>query len=82
MRTHSGNQRKPNRNEWQTAEVVAEGMGIGLQPDTMKQFRDLADPARIVEVAREVIDAGPYTADEVAAVLPFLFRQERLRPAL
>jgi Fe-S oxidoreductase len=55
------------------SEVVAEAMGIALQPDMMKRFRDLADPARIVDAARGTIEAGPYDVDEIAAVLPFLF---------
>ncbi len=56
------------------SEVMAEAMGIPLQPDKMKQFRDLGSPSLILEAAREEIDAGIYSEEEVSAVLPFLFR--------
>lgn len=58
------------------SEVVAEAMGLELQPDKMKQFRDLGDHALILEAAREKFEAGGYNSDEISAVLPFLFRAE------
>jgi Fe-S oxidoreductase len=57
----------------QFSEVVAEAMGIEVAPDKMKRFRDLGDCARILESARETIEAGHYTADEISLVLPLLF---------
>ncbi|GAB4338810.1 MAG: (Fe-S)-binding protein [Candidatus Abyssubacteria bacterium] len=57
----------------QFSEVVAQAMGLETLPDQMKRFRDLGDPVRILESARETIEAGPYSADEISLVLPVLF---------
>lgn len=54
-------------------EIVAEAMGIEVEEDKMKRFHGLGDPARVLEAAREAVEASDYTEDEVAAVLSILF---------
>jgi dissimilatory sulfite reductase (desulfoviridin) alpha/beta subunit len=49
-------------------------MGLEVQPDKMKQFRDLRDPSSIIKAARTAIESSIYDEDEVSSVLPFLFR--------
>ncbi len=55
------------------SEVIADAMGIALQQDRMKHFRDLGDSASILEAARDAIDVSPYNVDDVSMLLPFLF---------
>jgi Fe-S oxidoreductase len=54
-------------------EVVAQALGICVAEDKMKRFHGLGDPARVLEAAREAVEASDYTAEEVAAVLSVLF---------
>jgi Fe-S oxidoreductase len=54
-------------------EVVAEALGIEVEEDKMKRFHGLGDPARILEAAREAVEASNYVEDEVSAVLSVLF---------
>ncbi|MBI5115823.1 (Fe-S)-binding protein [Candidatus Poribacteria bacterium] len=55
------------------SEVVAEAMGIKIEQDRMKHFRDLGSPDLILESVREEIEASPYSADDIAMLLPILF---------
>jgi Fe-S oxidoreductase len=54
-------------------EIVAQALGIQVAEDKLKRFHGLGDPARILEAAREAVEASDYTEDEVSAVLSVLF---------
>lgn len=54
-------------------EVVAQALDIKIERDKMKRFRDLGDPARILDAARDAVKSSEYTEDEIAAVLSVLF---------
>jgi len=59
------------------SEIVAEAMGIDLQPNKMREFLELGDPALILEAARDTIEAGVYSKEEISQILPILFPTEK-----
>ena len=54
-------------------ELIGEAMGIQYE-DKFKKLAMLGDPSRILEAARENIEAGKYSMQEMQAIVPMIFQ--------
>ena len=54
-------------------ELIGEAMGIQYE-DKFKKLAMLGDPSRILEAARENIEAGKYNMQEMQAIVPMIFQ--------
>ena len=52
-------------------EIVGEGLGIKHE-NKLTRYRNYHDPERVIEEAREYIDASPYSIEEMRQVLAYL----------